>query len=108
MPSSAAASAPVSGTGLDAFLAFDSKTDQRADLAAKLDRFILGQVAEVGDLDLSLGILVHRQCVDHPHRVALTQPFELRDHLAVKIGMGKAQDKQLYWSNRHVSPSFVR
>ena len=94
------------GAGLDAFLALDAEADQRADLAAELDRLLLGQVAEVLDLDLALGVLVDGQCVDHAHRVALTQPLELGDDLAVEVGVLEAEHDQLNWSNRHLFLSF--
>ena len=44
---------------------------------AQLDRLVFGQVAEVGDLDLTVGVFVDRQGVDHPHGVALAEPLQL-------------------------------
>jgi hypothetical protein len=61
------------GAGLHAFLAFDAETDQRADLAAELDRLVLGEVAQMRHLDLSVGVLVNRERVDDTHRVARLQ-----------------------------------
>ena len=56
------------------------------------------------DLDLAVGVLVDRQRVDHAHRVALAQPLELGDDLAVKLGMLEAEHDQLDRSDRHRSP----
>ena len=53
------------------------------------------------DLDLSVGVLVHRQRVDHAHRVALTQALELLDDLAVELRVVEAQHDELDWSDRH-------
>ena len=84
-----------------AFLALDAETDQRADLAAELDRLVLGEVAEVLDLDLSVGVLVDGERVDDAHRVALLQPFELSDDLTVELGVVEAQHDELNGSDRH-------
>jgi hypothetical protein len=50
------------GTGLGpsdhAVLTVDPKPDQGADDAADLDRLVFGEVAQMGDLDLPVGILV--------------------------------------------------
>ena len=78
------------GAGDRSFFAFDAESDQRPDLAAELDRLVLGEVAQVLHLDLSFGVLVHRQRVDHAHGVALAQPLELGDDLAVKLGVTEA------------------
>jgi len=45
------------------------RADERADLAVELDRLVLGQVAEVHDLDLAVGVLVYGERVDHAHGV---------------------------------------
>ena len=50
-----------------------------------------GEVAEVGDLDLAVGVLVDGQGVDHPDGVALAQPLQLLDDLAVEVGVVEAQ-----------------
>jgi hypothetical protein len=63
----------------------------RADLAAELDRLVLGEVAQVLDLDLSVRIFGHRERVDHAHRVALTQALVLGDDLAVELRMLEAE-----------------
>ena len=76
---------------LHALLAVDPKADQRADLAAELDRLVPREVAEVRHLHVSLGVLVHGEGVDHPHRVTLPQPFELLDHLTVEVRVAEAQ-----------------
>ena len=41
-------------------------------------------------LDLSVGVLVHRERVDHAHGVALAQPLQLGDDLAVELGVTEA------------------
>jgi hypothetical protein len=82
----------------------DPEADQRADLAAELDRLVLGEVAQVLDLDLSVRILVHRERVYHAHRVALTQALELGDDLAVELRMLEAEHNQLHRSDGHRSP----
>jgi deoxyinosine 3'endonuclease (endonuclease V) len=41
----------------------------------------------VGHLELALGVLVDGQGVDHPDGVALAQPFQLVDDLAVEVGV---------------------
>src|SRR6185369_15433297 len=86
---------------LEALVALDAEADEGADLAAELSRLLLGQVAQMLDLDLAVRVLVDRERVDHAHRVALTQPFELGDDLAVELGMVKAQHDELDRSNRH-------
>jgi len=55
-------------------------------------------------LDLSVNVLVDRQRVDHAHGVALAQPFELGDDLAVELGMTEAENNELNRSDCHVSP----
>ena len=54
------------------------------------------------DLDLSVGVLVHRQRVDHAHGVALAQALELLDDLAVELGVAEAEHDELNWSDCHV------
>ena len=100
MPSAAASRARF-GAGLHALLALDPEADQRADLGAELDRLVLRQVAEVLDLELALGVLVDGQCVDHADRVALAQPLEFADDLAVELGVLEAEHDQLDGSDRH-------
>src|SRR5439155_23366960 len=82
----------------------DAEADQRPDLAAELDRLILGEVAQMLNLDLSVDVLVDRERVDHAHGVALAQPFELGDDLAVELGMAETQNNELNRSDCHVSP----
>ena len=53
------------------------------------------------DLDLALGILVDGQRVDHADGVALAQPLELGDDLAVEFGVLEAEHDQLDGSDRH-------
>jgi len=58
------------------------------------------------DPDVPGGVLVDGQRVDHADRVALAQPLELGDDLAVEVGPLEAQHDQLNGSNRHrLSPS---
>ena len=59
------------------------------------------QVAEVLDLDLAVGVLVDGERVDDAHRVALAQPLELGDDLAVEVGVVEAQNDQLDGSDCH-------
>ena len=70
-------------------------------IASSSDRF-----AEVLDLDLAGGVLVNGQRVDHAYGVALAQPLELGDDLAVEIGLREAQHDQLKGSDRHCFLSF--
>ena len=65
------------GPGLQALLTLDAEPDEGADLAAELDRLVLGEVAEMGHLDLAVGVLVDGQGVDHPDGVAFAQPLQL-------------------------------
>ncbi len=74
---------------------------------ADLDRLVLGEVAEVGDLDLPVGVLVHGERVDHADGVALAQALELGDDLAVELGVLEAQHDQLDRSDGHLSSSLV-
>ena len=53
------------------------------------------------DLDLSVGVLVHRERIDDAHRVALLQALELGDDLAVELGMAEAQHDELNGTDRH-------
>src|SRR5207248_3412359 len=89
---------------LDSLFSFDAEADQRPDLAAELDRLILGEVAQMLNLDLSVDVLVDRERVDHAHGVALAQPFELGDDLAVELGLAETQNNELNRSDWHVSP----
>src|SRR4029450_4245965 len=59
------------------------------------------QVAEVHNLHLPVGVLVHRERVDHPDRAALLQPLQLRDDLTVKIRIPESEHNQLDRSYRH-------
>src|SRR5262249_9099361 len=74
---------------------------QRTDLAAELDRLVEGEVAQVGHLDLAVGILVHGQGVDHPDRVAFAQSFQLLDDLPVEVRVAEPEDYQLHRSYGH-------
>ena len=44
--------------------------------------------------DLPVGVLVDRECVDHPHGVALPQTLEFVDDLAVEVrgSSGRSHD----------------
>jgi hypothetical protein len=86
---------------LGSFFALDAKTDERADLAAELDRLVLGQVAEMLHLYFPVGILVHRERVDHAHSALVMEPLELGDDLPVKLGLCEAYDDQLDRSDGH-------
>ena len=55
-------------------------------------------------LDLAVRVLVDGQRVDHAHGVALTQPFELGDDLAVELRVAEAENNELNWSDCHASP----
>src|SRR3954447_23921097 len=87
--------------GLEALLTIEAETDEGPDLAADLDRLFLREVAQVLDLDEAVRILVDRERVDDAHRVALAQPLELLDDLAVEVRLLEAQHKKLYGSYRH-------
>src|SRR5436190_4272709 len=89
------------GERLRGLLAGEPVADQGADLRAELNRLLLRQVAEARDLELTLRILVHGESIDDPDGVARAQPLELRDDLAVKLGMVEPEDDQLDWSNGH-------
>ena len=56
------------------------------------------------DLDLAVGVLVDGQRVDHADGVALAQPLELGDDLAVEVRVLEAEHDQLYGSDRHGAP----
>jgi hypothetical protein len=89
------------GALLQAFLTLDAQPDQGPDLAAQLDRLVFGQVAEVGHLDLTLGVLVDSQSVDHPDGVAVTQPLQLVDDLAMKVRVVEPEYQQLHRPDGH-------
>jgi hypothetical protein len=93
--------------GLHPFLTVDAEPNESADLASDLDRLCLGQVGQMLDLQVAIGILVHGEGVDHPHHAVLVQPLQLGDHLAVKVGVAEAQHNELHRSNSHVR-SFPR
>ena len=79
------------GTGfralLEAGFALEAEADQRADLAAELDRLLLGQVAEMLRLQFTVRALVDRQRVDHPDGVARPQTLQFSDDLTVELGV---------------------
>jgi hypothetical protein len=93
--------------GLHPLLALDAEPDQGADRGAQLDRLVLGQVAQMRDLDLAVGVLVNGQSIDHAHRIALAQPLELLDDLAVELGVLEAQHDQLHGSDGHAHSSLI-
>jgi hypothetical protein len=64
------------------------------------------QLAQVLDLDLAGGVLIDGQRVDHAYGVALAQPLELGDDLAVEIGLLEAQHDELDGSYCHCLLSF--
>jgi hypothetical protein len=64
----------------------DAEPDQGPDLGAELDRLVQGEVAEVGHLELALGVFVDGQGVDHPDGVAVPEAFQLLDDLTVEDG----------------------
>ena len=45
----------------------------------------------MSDLDLTLGILVDGERVDHPHGVTLPEALQLLDDLAVEAGVVEPQ-----------------
>jgi hypothetical protein len=92
---------PGHGARLESWLAGDSQAEQRADLAAELDRLVRRQVAEVHGLHLPVGVLVHGERVDHANRVALLQPLQLRDDLAVEVRIPESEHDELDRSYRH-------
>ena len=53
------------------------------------------------DLELPGGVLADGQRVDHAHGVALAEPLELGDDVAVNLGMLESQHYQLNGPNRH-------
>ena len=95
------------GAGLHAFLALDAEADECTDLAAELDRLLVGEVAQVRHLDLPACVLVDREGIDHSHGVALPQPLQLGDDLPVKLGMVEAQHDELNGSNSHHISSLI-
>jgi hypothetical protein len=84
---------PSGRAGLEALLVLDAEPDERADVAAELDGLLLGQVAEMLDLDLALRVLVDREGVDDPDGVALPQRLELGDDLAVEVRMPEPSNR---------------
>src|ERR1700755_270244 len=90
------------GACLCALLTLDPQADQGADLAAELDRLVLGEVAEMLHFQLAVGVLVDGERVDDAYRVGLAEPLELGDDLAVEVGVVESQYDQLHRSNCHV------
>jgi hypothetical protein len=58
------------------------------------------------DLDLSVGVLVDGQGVDHPDRVALAQPFQLLDDLPMEVRVVEPEDQQLHRPDGHNVSTF--
>ena len=85
------------GAFLHALLTLDTETDERGDLASELYRLVLGQVAEVHDLDLALRVLVDRERVDHADGVALAELLELLDDLPVEVRVLESEHDELDW-----------
>jgi hypothetical protein len=52
-------------------------------------------------LNLPLGVFVDGQGVDHPDGVAVAQPLQLGDDLAVEVRVVEAQDDELHRSDGH-------
>jgi hypothetical protein len=53
-------------------------------------------------LELTAGVLVDRERVDHPDGAGLPQSLEIVDDLAVEVGLREPEHEELYWSDRHV------
>src|SRR3954454_3659952 len=62
------------GADLGTLFSRDPETDEGGDLASQLDRLVLGEVAEMLDLDLALAVLVDSERIDDANGVALAQP----------------------------------
>ena len=62
------------------------------------------EVAQVIDLELTVGVLVDGQRIDHPNRVAVPQPLQFGDDLAVEVRVAEPQHDELHGSNGHVVP----
>ena len=75
---------------LGPLLTVDPKADQRTDHAAELDRLVLGQVAEMLNLDCSVGVLVNGERIDHANGALVVQALKLGDDLAVELRLAKA------------------
>jgi len=92
--------------GLCSLFPRDAEPYERAELAAELDRLPFGEVAEMLNLQLTVFVLANGQRVDDAYRVALAEPLELGDDLAVKVGVVESQYDQLHRSNCHVALRF--
>ena len=57
-------------------------------------------------LDLSVGVLVNRERVDHTDRLLVMQSLKLSDDLAMEIGVVETNDDQLNGSDSHQQPPF--
>ena len=75
---------------LYSFLAVDGQSEQCSDLAAELDGLIGAEVTEVLDLDLTFGVLIDGEGIDHAHSVTGAQALQLGDDLPVEIWLLKA------------------
>ena len=107
-PCSATASAPASAPASKPSSPSMPRPISARNLAAELDRLVTGEVAEVHDLDLAVGVLVDRERVDDAHGVALAELLELGDDLTVEVRVLEAEHDQLYRSDCHLPTSLSR
>ena len=86
---------------LHAFLTVDSESNECADDAADLNGLVHSEIAEMGDLDVAVGVLVDRECIDHTDRAALFESFELVNNLPVEVGVIETEHEELNRTYRH-------
>ncbi len=96
------------GAGLGVLAGHVSAGLKRADLATQRDRLVLGQRAQMRDLDGAVGVLVDGQRVDHTDRVVGPQALQLGDDLPVELRMLEAEHDQLHRSDGHGGPLLAR
>ena len=96
------------GSRLHALFAVDAEADQRTDLAAKLDRLVLGRGCSGAATSISPSASLWTASASITRTVSLSQPFQLLDDLTVEVRLAEAEHEQLYRANSHISiPSVV-
>src|SRR4029453_1648492 len=83
-------------------LALDPESHQCADLAAQFDGLFGGQVAQMLHFNVTPGVLVDGEGVDHADGVAPAELLELGDDFAMKVRMIEAQHDELDRTDGHL------
>src|SRR5262245_8545748 len=92
---------PEDGTGLDSLLALHAEADERARDGAELFGLFLGEVRPLDFLDVAFRVFSDGDEIDQPHDLAVAQPIELGEDLALEFRIFEADHDHLNRPKRH-------